>query len=137
LLKIKTNSYITHWYSNHEEIGDKVLTWCWDNLGSSKFQKHIKPDIIYDEVKSDLVGEWVSSDNEIIVYVNEIEDLEDYIKTIIHEYVHYLQSPIWYTRHWNRKPNQKYFEHPYEAEAELVAVMYWKVCKRKIVAESA
>ena len=122
---------------NHVEIGDSVINWCWDNLGSSKFQSHEAPDVYYDWVASDLLGEWVSSDNEIIVYVNEIEDLEDYIKTIIHEYVHYLQSPIWYTRHWNRKPNQKYFEHPYEAEAELVAVMYWKVCKRKIVAESA
>ena len=122
---------------NHVEIGDSVINWCWDNLGSSKFQSYKKPDIIYDWVASDLVGEWVSSENEITIYVNEIDSLKEFIQTIIHEYVHYLQSPIWYTRHWNRKPNQKYFEHPYEAEAELVAVMYWKVCKRKIVAESA
>ena len=121
----------------HEDIGGEVLNWCWDNLGSSKFQKHIKPDIIYDWTVSDLLGEWVSTDNEIIVYIDEIEDLEEYIKTIIHEYVHYLQSPSWYSRHWNRKPNQKYFDHPYEAEAEEVAVKYWKVCKEKIIAESA
>ena len=122
---------------NHVEIGDSVINWCWDNLGSSKFQSHEAPDVYYDWVASDLLGEWVSSENEITIYVNEIDSLKEFIQTIIHEYVHYLQSPIWYTRHWNRKPNQKYFEHPYEAEAELVAVMYWKVCKRKIVAESA
>ena len=116
----------------HEDIGGEVLNWCWDNLGSSKFQSYKKPDIIYDWVASDLVGEWVSSENEITIYVNEIDSLKEFIQTIIHEYVHYLQSPIWYTRHWNRKPNQKYFEHPYEAEAEVVAVMYWKVCKKDI-----
>jgi len=114
-------------------IGGEVLNWCWDNLGSSKFQSYKKPDIIYDWVASDLVGEWVSSDNEIIVYVNEIDSLKEFIQTIIHEYVHYLQSPIWYSRHWNRKPNQKYFDHPYEAEAEGVAVEYWKVCKKDIM----
>ena len=117
----------------HEDIGGAVLNWCWDNLGSSKFQSYKKPDIIYDWTASDLLGEWVSTDNEIIVYIDEIEDLEEYIKTIIHEYVHYLQSPIWYSRHWNRKPNQKYFDHPYEAEAEEVAVTYWKVCKKEIM----
>ena len=122
---------------NHVEIGDSVINWCWDNLGSSKFQSHEAPDVYYDWAASDLLGEWVSSENEITIYVNEIDSLKEFIQTIIHEYVHYLQSPIWYSRHWNRKPNQKYFEHPYEAEAELVAVMYWEVCKRKIVAESA
>ena len=117
----------------HEDIGGAVLNWCWDNLGSSKFQSYKKPDIIYDWVASDLVGEWVTNDNEIIVYVNEIDNLKEFIQTIIHEYVHYLQSPIWYSRHWNRKPNQKYFDHPYEAEAEEVAVTYWKVCKKEIM----
>ena len=118
---------------NHVEIGDSVINWCWDNLGSSKFQSHEAPDVYYDWVASDLLGEWVSSENEITIYVNEIDSLKEFIQTIIHEYVHYLQSPIWYTRHWNRKPNQKYFEHPYEAEAEVVAVMYWKVCKKDIM----
>ena len=116
----------------HEDIGGAVLNWCWDNLGSSKFQSYKKPDIIYDWVASDLVGEWVTNDNEIIVYVNGIDNLKEFIQTIIHEYVHYLQSPILYSRHWNRKPNQKYFDHPYEAEAEEVAVTYWKVCKKEI-----
>ena len=117
----------------HEDIGGAVLNWCWDNLGSSKFQSYKKPDIIYDWVASDLLGEWISIDNEIIVYIDEIEDLKEFIQTIIHEYVHYLQSPIWYSRHWNRKPNQKYFDHPYEAEAEEEAVTYWKVCKKDIM----
>ena len=117
----------------HEDIGGEVLNWCWGNLGSSKFQSYKKPDIIYDWVASDLLGEWISIDNEIIVYIDEIEDLKEFIQTIIHEYVHYLQSPICYSRHWNRKPNQKYFDHPYEAEAEEVAVTYWKVCKKEIM----
>ena len=62
----------------HEDIGGEVLNWCWDNLGSSKFQSYKKPDIIYDWVASDLLGEWISIDNEIIVYIDEIEDLEEY-----------------------------------------------------------
>ena len=58
-------------------IGGEVLNWCWDNLGSSKFQSYKKPDIIYDWVASDLVGEWVSSENEITIYVNEIDSLKE------------------------------------------------------------
>jgi|TARA_R100000750_G_scaffold22543_1_gene14806 hypothetical protein len=120
---------------NHVEIGDSVINWCWDNLGSSKFQSHEAPDVYYDWVASDLLGEWVSSENEITIYVNEIDSLKEFIQTIIHEYVHYLQSPVWYSRYWNRmrkdfKAGENYYGHPYEAEAEETAVEYWKVCKK-------
>ena len=62
--------------------------------------------------------------------------VEELIKTIIHEYQHYLQSPSWYTRHCDRNL-KNYFDHPYEAEAEEVANKYWKVCKMEIEKKSS
>ncbi len=120
-----------HWYSNHEEFGTKILDWCWDNLGASKFHSYEKPWLSFDEIDNEFLGEYSSSENELVIYIDEINDLEELIRTIIHEYQHYLQSPSWYTRHWD-KNLKNYFDHPYEAEAEEIADKYWEICKKEI-----
>ena len=130
------NLYLSHWYTNHEKIGVEILDWCWDNLGASKFHSYVQPYLSFDEIDNEFLGEYTSSENEIVIYIDEINDLEELIKTIIHEYQHYLQSPSWYTRHWDRNL-KNYFDHPYEAEAEEVANKYWKVCKMEIEKKSS
>lgn len=37
------------------------------------------------------------------------------IQTLIHEYIHYLQSPTWFKRYYNM--GYSYNDHPYELEA--------------------
>lgn len=37
------------------------------------------------------------------------------IQTLIHEYIHYLQSPLWFKRYYNMGYN--YNDHPYELKA--------------------
>ena len=37
------------------------------------------------------------------------------IQTLIHEYIHYLQSPIWFKRYYSM--GHDYVSHPYEKEA--------------------
>ena len=70
----------------------------------------------YDDADDlDLVGEFRADLNEVIVYHKNIKSVEDLIKTLIHEYQHYLQSPSWFTRYY--KMGYGYNDHPYEIAA--------------------
>ena len=59
--------------------------------------------------------------NEITIYYKNIASLEELIRTIIHEYQHYLQSPSWMTRYYNM--GYDYSDHPYELAAYKEAVV--------------
>jgi hypothetical protein len=63
----------------------------------------------------DLIGEYCAMDNELIVYWKNIKNTEELIKTLIHEYQHYLQSPTWMIRYY--KMGYDYNNHPYETIA--------------------
>jgi len=90
------------------------------HYGESKFQTDSPWLVIEDSPYSDsedpdLIGEYCSMHNELIVYWKNIKSIEDLIKTIIHEYQHYLQSPSWMTRYY--KMGYDYHNHPYETIA--------------------
>lgn len=53
--------------------------------------------------------------NELIVYWKNITSEEDLIRTLVHEYTHYLQSPSWYKRYYHM--GYGYNTHPYEVSA--------------------
>jgi len=63
----------------------------------------------------DLLGEYKNWDNELVVYWKNITTREMLIRTILHEYQHYLQSPTWMSRYW--KMGYGYNDHPYEIAA--------------------
>ena len=71
-------------------------------------------------------GEYCSLHNEIVIYWKNIEDEESLIRTITHEYQHYLQSPTWFTRYY--KQGYSYNDHPYEVQA-LEEEENWKKFK--------
>jgi len=90
------------------------------HYGESKFQTDFPWLVIEDSPYSDsedpdLIGEYCSMHNELIVYWKNIKSIEDLIKTLIHEYQHYLQSPSWMTRYY--KMGYDYNNHPYETIA--------------------
>lgn len=68
-----------------------------------------------DKDDAEIKGEYCNLHNEIVIYWKNIDDEESLIKTIIHEYQHYLQSPAWYTRYYNQ--GYGYNDHPYEVQA--------------------
>ena len=129
-----------------EDIGEKVINWCIDKFGLSKYHEY-DPWLEIDMVRTDNpLGEYVHDNNEIIIYPKAIDNMDEFIGTIIHEYTHYMQSPSWYTRYANRKTEltveefATYFvegesslDHPYEIEADEVAKRNWKQCKREIL----
>lgn len=95
---------------------DKIIS----HYGESKFQSETPWLVIEDSPYSDaddldLIGEYCSMHNELVVYWKNIKSVEDLIKTLIHEYQHYLQSPTWMTRYY--KMGYDYNNHPYETIA--------------------
>tara|TARA_B100000470_G_C19498304_1_gene261920 strand:+ start:144 stop:512 length:369 start_codon:yes stop_codon:yes gene_type:complete len=88
--------------------------------GYSKYQNTTPFIEIEDSPYSDaddpnLIGEYCNLNNSLIVYWKNIKSKEQLIRTIVHEYKHYLQSPSWMTRYYNMGYN--YSDHPYEVEA--------------------
>jgi hypothetical protein len=122
-----------------EDIGEKVINWCIDKFGLSKYHEY-DPWLEIDMVRTDNpLGEYVHDNNEIIIYPKAIDNMDEFIGTIIHEYTHYIQSPSWYTRYLNNLTIDEVIKnlpspsHPYEIEADEVAKRNWKQCKREIL----
>ena len=119
-----------------EDIGEKVIDWCIDEFGLSKHYEHypyIEIDI--DEEDYSLMGEFIGDNNEIIIYLNAMNNIDDFINTIIHEYTHYMQSPSWYTRYLNNLTLNEVIKnkHPYEIQAEQIATTNYIECKNNIL----
>jgi hypothetical protein len=53
--------------------------------------------------------------NRLFIYSDYNNSVEDVIRSIIHEYVHYLQSASWMGRYY--KMGYNYTNHPYELKA--------------------
>ena len=116
-----------------EDIGKKVIDWCVDEFGLSKYYEHY-PYIEIDMNEVDLMGEFVGDNNEIIVYPNAMDNMDDFISTVIHEYSHYLQRLSWYTRYINM--GYEGVDNPYEMIAETIAINNRKLCKKEILNET-
>ncbi len=61
-------------------------------------------------------AEFDRKSNKIFLYSDYINNAEDIIRGIIHEYVHFLQSGSWMNRYY--KMGYKYDNHPYEISAK-------------------
>ena len=115
-----------------EKLAIQYLNKCEELLGESKYYPHtpylsLESSPLADDYDPETIGEFVSDENEIIIYFKNVRSEEELARTIIHEYVHYLQSPVWLTRYNNTK---MYDENPYEFEAFLTEDLYWKqICK--------
>jgi len=69
-------------------------------------------------------AEFDADDNTIYVYFPQMKSRKHIIQTLIHEYKHYLQSPLWMKRY--RTMGYDYFTHPYEIQA-LEEEKNWKI----------
>mgnify|MGYP003646020349 CR=1 FL=1 len=63
----------------------------------------------------ELKGWYESMDNTLTIVIDNIKDMEDLVRTIVHEYQHYLQSPLWMKRYYTM--GYDYSDHPYEVAA--------------------
>jgi hypothetical protein len=64
----------------------------------------------------ELIQGWFDpNDNSIVLILENIDSVGEAIKTILHEYRHYLQCPSWIQRYYNM--GYTYDNHPYEIQA--------------------
>lgn len=116
-----------------ERLAEIYLDKTIDLLGESKYHPHtpylsVEYSPESEGVDNDWKGEFVSEDNEIIIYSKNITSKSDLAKTIVHEYAHYLQSPAWMTRYYTM--GHTYRTHPYEKQAFLLEDLNWlEVCR--------
>ena len=85
----------------------------------------LESSVFADGTDKNLKGEFDSDLNEIIIYWKNISSKEELVRTIIHEYQHYLQSPSWMTRYYNM--GYTYENHPYEIVAYAMEENYKSV----------
>ena len=103
---------------------EKVVDWCNANYGlkggvpSICFRKDI-------EMSND--GFYIEEDNTITVKVDTDREM---IKTIIHEWQHYLQSKDQFEMLYNM--GYSYEDHPFEVVANAISNRDWKECFDKV-----
>ena len=116
-----------------KHFGEKVIDWCVNKFGLSKYHEY-DPWLDFENDDLKMMGEYNIDENTITIYTNEIKNIDDLIETIIHEYVHYLQRPSWYTRYTNM--GYEGVNNPYEMIAETIAINNWKQCKKEALNET-
>lgn len=103
-----------------ENLSKHYLDKIADHYGYSKYHATTPYLAIEDSPYSegndkDLIAEYCSMNNEIIVYWGNVKDEESLIRSIVHEYQHYMQSPMWMQRYYTQ--GYDYNNHPYEVAA--------------------
>jgi hypothetical protein len=110
----------THWISRDKDIVLKfsysVLRWCETVLGSDGVPVFIE--VFPTKNSKRLHGEYESHTVTMYIYVRGHRTWVNLANTIIHEYVHHLQHPTWYTRY---NKIYTYKTHPYEIFANKIA----------------
>ena len=69
-------------------------------------------------------AEFDRKENKLFIYSDFNDSVEDVIRGVIHEYIHYLQSGSWMKRYYNM--GYTYGNHPYEVDAKK-AEEDWKL----------
>jgi hypothetical protein len=95
------------------KISSLIKDFCFLNLGKPKNKK--LPNIIISSTKIEWMGMYDPVDNEIKVFLNSSKTISDFVKVIIHEWVHYKQKIL---KDYNRLYKKYgYDDHPMEIEA--------------------
>lgn len=111
-----------------EEIADKALDWCATNFGKSRWCDTLPiVEVEYDGGKH-VRGEFDGENCMITLYSKSNTSPKIVIMTVLHEFKHYLQSPVWLER-YSKQYSGKLNRNPYEIEAEMFAEENWEKCR--------
>lgn len=114
--------------------GEKILEWCIDNLGESKYHDTSPNLVVYIKrtkdqhyKDKDTLGYFDEDINTIVVFAKKHKSFNSFIGTIIHEYTHYKQNII--GRYNKLLQKSDYISHPFEVEARENEEKYVKECR--------
>ena len=113
-------------------IANMALRWCKQTLGVNNRKKYQPVWSIRKGYDGDTCGEYDAEDNEVRIYWDNIIDVDELIRTCIHEWTHQNQ-PIT-TKYW--KYPGSYSRNPYERQAKYAEKKWlpivWKHINNKI-----
>jgi hypothetical protein len=116
-------------FSQTTSIAISVIDWCEKNIGVN--WRYPKPKItllggIIDNMSNTTYGEYCVVDNLISINLERNVYVRCLIKTVIHEYTHYLQ-PI-RTKYHKLAKKHGYYDNPLEVEARYNEETRYKDC---------
>lgn len=106
-----------------------ILKWCYENLGKSKYRSFSKLRIsISRNIKTH--GLYEENGENSVIYINpdKHRSFNEFIDTIIHEYIHFLQGLKYYDQIMEITGYEK---HPMEHSSNLLAIILKKKCRRE------
>lgn len=112
-------------------ICNMAMRWCRRHLGVNKRRKYQPVWTIRRGNIEHLVGEYDAECNEILIYWDQCDNVEEIINTTIHEWTHQLQPIL-----ANYRKYTNYQTNPYEVEARMNETLYtrecWNTIKQKV-----
>lgn len=114
------------------QIAESAFNWCINKFGNPLKTFNPTINISFDRRCKKMYGYYF--DKEIVVYPNVCENKTRLIKTVIHEYCHYLQMPKLnnITKYNKLFEKYGYDNHPLEVEARMYEEKYYKACYAKL-----
>ena len=114
--------------------GEKILEWCVNNLGESKYHETLPNLVVYAKrtkdqyyKDKDTLGYFDEEINTIVIFAKKHKSFNSFIGAIIHEYTHYKQN---ITGRYNKLLKKSSYEtHPFEDEARENEDKYVKECR--------
>ena len=109
----------------------ETISWCQANLGTKRYGVDFSVRTL-GEKYTPAYGMYDPITKKILVFRNYAPTVKMVVRSVLHEYTHYLQNLRWYN-HTLSKVGYDY--HPQEVEARVVETMYsicWNNIKNKI-----
>lgn len=112
------------------DIANSVWGYLEQKFGIKRHKKKLDVSLVKGETPQKYMGEYFPRSVKIVVYTEYNKYLRDLIKTIIHEYTHYLQPIL--------KSYQSIFKrvgydaHPFEIEARYNEQTYYRACWKDV-----
>lgn len=108
-----------------------INDWCYANIKSN----NPKPSISVSYYKNkNMAGVYYSSNNSIIVFVNNSPKLIDIVNVVCHEYNHSIQRTKGFDKLYNRYTEEKgYWNNPFERTSRATAERYQYKCLQDLL----
>ena len=109
----------------------ETIKWCETNVGIKRYGVKYCVRTLNDKHEP-TYGCYDHNKKIIMIFRNHATTVKYIVKTVLHEYAHYLQNLRWYD---NKLQKVGYSNHPQEIEARIIENRYgncWKQIKNKI-----
>jgi len=111
----------------------ETIKWCEANIGKKTKSVTLKYKVLtLGEKYTPAYGMYCPTHNTLYVFRNHALNVRTVVRSVLHEYTHFMQNLRWYG-HTLKKVG--YFKHPQEVQARVMETMYsicWSEIKSKL-----